>query len=356
MSLCQFNRTTLASLDDTDPYILKVKRICSDWINGRESFTLKTSGSTGTPKEIHVSRKQLKASVCATKRALSLPSGTKAFVCLNIDYVAGFMMLIRAMELDWEVGLVPAASNPLLTVPEEHTFDFTAMVPMQLSTLLANQKTAASSKKLGKILLGGVGLTYEQREQFSNLPQEVYLGYGMTETVSHVAIQRLSPETSNKQGIYFVTGDVEFGTDARGCLYFEGEVTDNQRVQTNDLATLIPGERAFQLSGRIDNVVNSGGLKIQLEELENSLYTLFRQEGITNDFFLWKTADSLLGEALVLVVEGSSALEDKLVKTINRHVDRLKKPRRLYFAEQFLKTGSQKVDKYRTFEALIKSV
>lgn len=350
MILAEFNRDTVAQLDTDDQYLLEARRICLQWLEGEETFTLHTSGSTGPPKEITVTAAQLKASVRATEKALSLYSGARALVCLNIGYVAGFMMLIRAMELDWNVVLIRPVSNPLLELSDPRPLDFTAMVPMQLSEVLHNPATQHAAQKLGKILLGGVGLTNEQEEEFNLPSQEVYIGYGMTETVSHVALRRLG---SDERGVYHVTGDTHFGVDERGCLFFEGAVTGHRPAQTNDLAELIPGARAFRLFGRLDNVLNSGGIKIHLEELENQIRSLLEQVGKSVSFFLWKMPDNRLGEALVLVAEGALINADLLERDIYPQLERLKKPRKTFFTEQFLKTGSQKVDKYRTFEAVL---
>lgn len=349
MTITAFTKRSIGKLVSGDPYVKKAQSICLDWLDGRESFTLSTSGSTGPPKQISVSATQLKASVYATSEALSLPQGTKALICLNIDYVAGFMMLIRAMELDWEAVLVNPAGNPLLGLPSDLFFDFTAMVPMQLAEVLSNRETAIRAQKLGKILLGGVALTASQTELFRNTGQEIYVGYGMTETVSHVALQKLG-HPGGEENTYSVTGDVEYGVDSRGCLFFRGAVTRHELVQTNDLADLLPGRRAFRLLGRIDNTVNSGGIKIQIEEMEKRIEAVFRNGGIPNRFFLWKIPDSRLGEKLVLVVEGSPDLENRISEVLKNGIEQYKRPRKIYFTGLFLKTGSDKVDKYRTFE------
>ncbi len=344
-----FEKSTVGSLLSGDPYVQKARSICLDWLNGKESYVLPTSGSTGPSKQITVHADQLKASVYATSRALSLYKGTRALACLNIDYVAGFMMLIRAMELDWEVTLTTPSSNPLLSLPAGSEFDFTALVPMQLYEIISNPETSHWTKKLGKILLGGVGLTRSQNEAFKKSEQEIYLGYGMTETVSHVALQRIG---GSAPGRFYLTGDVDFGTDLRGCLFFNGAVTGYELVQTNDLATVFPEERAFLLHGRIDNVVNSGGIKIQLEEMESQIGELLAANQVFSDFFLWKIPDERLGNALVLVVEGEPELEEKISGILRKGLERLKRPRKIYFTGSFLRTGSNKTDKYRTFERL----
>lgn len=349
--IATFHRNTIHSQDFTDPYLQKAKAICMEWLTGKQEFTLQTSGSTGKPKSIQVTSDQLKASVHATARALSLYEGTRALACLNIEYVAGFMMLIRAMELGWDLTVMPPTGNPLRDLPQNCEFDFTALVPMQLAGILTDEVTRNSVKKLGKILLGGVGLTPVQAELFSSLDQEIYHGYGMTETVSHVALRRVtgSSDPSNR---YHLTGGVSCGTDERGCLYFEGEVTRHLRVQTNDLGTPDPSGRSFLLHGRIDNVVNSGGLKIQLEELENLLYQKFQEQGLSFNFYLWKRPDDRLGEALLLVVEGHPELKHHILPVLEKAVERRKQPKEIYFTESFLKTGSDKIDKARTFEQL----
>ncbi len=349
MAIVVFDKRTVRSLVPEDPYIQKARSLCLDWLDGKDTYMLPTSGSTGPPRQIAVHADQLRASVHATSNALSLYAGARVLACLNIEYVAGFMMLIRAMELDWKVTLVPPSSNPLLLLPEGSGFDFTALVPMQLYEMVSNPETSHRVKELGKILLGGVGLTRSQIEVFKKLEQEVYLGYGMTETVSHVALQRIS---GTVPGRFYLAGDLDFGTDERGCLYFNGAVTGNEVVQTNDLATVFAEERAFLLHGRIDNVVNSGGIKIQLEEMESQIGELLTANQLRSDFFLWKIPDERLGNALVLVVEGEPELEEKIWAILGKGVDRLKRPRKIYFTRSFLRTGSDKTDKYRTFELL----
>lgn len=347
------HRNTVHQQHFDDPYLQKAQNICIAWLNGQDVFTLHTSGSTGHPKPIQVTNKQLEASVYATAKALSLKEGTRALACLNIDFIAGFMMLIRAMELGWYVTVVSPSRNPLSTLPEDQEFDFTALVPMQLSEILADPITHPRVKKLGKILLGGVGLTPPQVKEFRHLEQDVYHGYGMTETVSHVALRRVN-QNSDLPNKYNITGEVSFGTDERGCLFFEGEVTGNRRIQTNDRASVDHDSRGFILHGRIDNVVNSGGLKIQLEELENLLYHKFMEQNIHCQFYFWRRPDPLLGEALVLVVEGKPQLKNTILPVIEKEIERRKRPKEIYFTESFLKTGSDKIDKGRTFEQLNK--
>ncbi|GAA4436497.1 AMP-binding protein [Ravibacter arvi] len=349
MSYLSFNKASIRAVTPTDPYHRKAREICLSWLDGAAHFSLHTSGSTGLPKEIVVKRAQLQASVRASADALSLQPHSRVLACININYVGGFMMLIRAMELDWEVVLVPPVSNPLLDLPATLSFDFAALVPMQLAEIISNERTRDLPQKLGKILLGGVGLTPAQYDAFQKLGPEIYLGYGMTETVSHVALRSLSDA---HDAPYRLTGDLEIGTDARGCLYLRGAVTDFELVQTNDLAMVSADRKSFRILGRIDNTVNSGGIKMQLETLDYQFGAVFREAGISNRFFFWKMPDPRLGEALVLVVEGENTLQKQIRALVEEHLERNKRPRKICFTELFLMTGSDKVDKSRTFDTL----
>ncbi|GGH28456.1 O-succinylbenzoic acid--CoA ligase [Dyadobacter endophyticus] len=335
-----------------NPYFAQAYDFMEQWLEGSQEFVLHTSGSTGMPKPITITRTQLRASAAMTGKALSLGSGTRALVCLNVGYIAGLMMLVRGLELDWELAITEPTSNPIAGLDHAH-FDFVAMVPMQLQAILANTATHNQVSKLGKILLGGAPVGLPLAAQIKALDVPVFQSYGMTETVSHVALKALNGEQAS-DSFMFLPG-IEFGTDERGCLFVSGAVTNYQKVQTNDLVQI--SGNTFEWIGRADNVINSGGVKIVLDQMDQRIATIFHDLAIPNAFFCWWEPDEKLGQKLVLAVENALAKEraEQLSAEIRRRVSAYENPKHIYFAKAFAKTATDKIDKRATFQQLLKS-
>jgi O-succinylbenzoic acid--CoA ligase len=334
-----------------DPYLAKAHDFMRQWNEGRAEFTMPTSGSTGTPKAITVTRKQLISSALATGKALNLSEGTRALVCLNISYIAGLMMLVRGMELSWQLTVVEPAANPLLLIEESDRFDFTALVPMQLAQILENPLTNMRVNSLGKILLGGAPVDPGLQNQISLLQIPVFQSYGMTETVSHVALRRLN--LPGEEPFYTFLPGIDFGTDARGCLFVSGNVTNGEIVQTNDLVEI--GGDTFKWIGRADNVINSGGVKILLDQIDTVVAQVLMLLNISNPSFAWWEPDEKLGQKLVLVIEGERGLFDErvIVDEIRKRVSAYETPKHIYFADQFVKTPTGKIDKHSSFQPFL---
>ncbi|ACT92464.1 AMP-binding protein [Dyadobacter fermentans] len=332
-----------------NPYFAQAYDFMEKWLGGAREFVLHTSGSTGMPKPITVTRAQLAASAAMTGKALSLGPGTRALVCLNVGYIAGLMMLVRGMELDWELTVTEPTANPLAGL-DHADFDFVAMVPMQLQSILENSATSGQVDRLGKVLLGGAPVNHALAMQISDLAMPVYQSYGMTETVSHVALKALNgPEASE---LYVFLPGIQYGVDERGCLHISGAVTNGQTVQTNDLVEI--HGNAFQWIGRADNVINSGGVKIVLDQIDQRIAAVFHHLNIGNAFFCWWEPDAKLGQKLVLVIENAmpEALTERLTAEIRSRVSTYENPKHIYFAKAFAKTQTDKIDKRATFQKL----
>ena len=333
-----------------NPYFAQAYDFMGKWLEGDREFVLHTSGSTGMPKPITVTRRQLEASAAMTGKALALGSSTRALVCLNVGYIAGLMMLVRGLELGWELTVTEPTSNPLNGL-DTVDFGFVAMVPMQLQAILESPATADQVRKLGKILLGGAPVNLALADRIKALNVPVFQSYGMTETVSHVALKALNgPEASDS---YVFLPGIDFGTDERGCLFVSGAVTSGQKVQTNDLVQLMEG--GFQWIGRADNVINSGGVKIVLDQTDQRIARVFHDLGIPNAFFCWWEPDEKLGQKLVLVIENvlHNMSDEKLPAEIRSRVSTYENPKHIYFAKAFAKTATDKVDKRATFQQFL---
>jgi O-succinylbenzoic acid--CoA ligase len=336
-----------------NPYLLKAFDFLRQWIRGKDSFVLNTSGSTGNPKVITVSRQQLITSARMTGQALSLHAGTKALVCLNIGYVAGLMMLVRGMELNWDLTITAPSSNPLKGMDED--FDFIAMVPSQLDGCIGDADTALKLRHVGKILLGGAPVGVDLGKRIQELQTPVFQSYGMTETVSHVAIRRINGPMA--QAYYTFLPEVNAGVDDRGCLWVSGAVTTNEVIQTNDLVEMV-SENSFHWLGRHDNVINSGGVKILLDQIDAVVAEVLSGSGIAVPFFSWHQPDDRLGQKLVLIVEGRSdeVDGDTVLLEIRKRISAYQTPKHVYFVPRFVKTPTDKVDKPRTAALIYKNL
>ena len=180
----------------TSPYEQTVVDFCRLWLSSRETFVLHTSGSTGTPKPIHLTRRQMAASAHLTGQTLGLQPGDSALCCLNVAYVAGVMMLVRALELRLTLTVVEPVGNPLLAVGEP--LDFAAFVPLQLQQILETPATLLGLDQMKAILVGGAAVSPALEMQLQRIDAPVFGTYGMTETVSHVALRRLNGPTRSE--------------------------------------------------------------------------------------------------------------------------------------------------------------
>lgn len=337
----------------THPYYGKAYDFMQSWLNEQQTFTLQTSGSTGNPKPIEIKRSQLVSSAHMTGKALGLGKGTRALVCLNVHYIAGLMMLVRGMELDWEMTIIEPSANPLLDVEQNIMFDFAALVPLQLIAMLENPLTESQINRLGKVLLGGAPVNVSLQRKIEALITPVYQSYGMTETVSHIALRSLNGENGLED--YQFLPNINFGTDERGCLYISGPVTNGETVQTNDLVE-ISGNK-FKWIGRTDNVINSGGVKIVLDKVDAEVGEAFFDLNVPNAFFSWFVEDEKLGQKLVLIVEGTENLQeaDQVILEIRKRLSAYETPKHVYFVQHFSKTNTDKVDKRRTVQQILAS-
>ncbi len=332
-------------------YLAKAYDFIKSWQSGQTSFGLQTSGSTGSPKVIALTRHQLRSSASMTGRALKLGAGTRALVCLNVEYIAGVMMLVRGMELGWKLTIIPPVSNPLKQITPDISFDFVAMVPMQLSACLDDPETRTGVGRLGKVLLGGAPIGVQLLKQIKSLCIPVYQSYGMTETVSHVALRKLNG-TDRVSAYQFLPG-VTAGLDERGCLHVSGEMTNGELVQTNDLVEM-NSDHEFTWLGRYDNVINSGGVKIILDRLDDEIALVFDALYLKQAYFSWYQEDERLGQKLILFVEGKVDEETAmiLINEIRKRVSAYQTPKHVYFVNRFEKTPTNKIDKRRTAAVL----
>ena len=334
-------------------YETKTLEFCRNWLNGVQEFPMQTSGSTGEPKNIPLTRRQMEASARRTTRLLQLQPGDSAFICLNTDFIAGMMMLVRGFLTDLQMTVVEPVSNPLALVSRDEKFDFTSFVPMQLQTILHDMPEALPQLNGAKgILVGGAPVTLSLQRELQRIKPPVYLTYGMTETASHIAVRRLNgPEAAD---YYEVLDNIQISMDKRGCLTIRGDVTNNEVLVTNDIVELLTPTR-FRWIGRADNVINTGGVKVQIERVELAVAEALSNTDEAQRFFVAAQPDELLGEKIVLILEGNAqpqTAEEALFNRMHALLQKFEVPKQILYSPSFSETASGKVSRRNTLRKM----
>ncbi|WP_018619622.1 AMP-binding protein [Spirosoma luteum] len=330
-------------------YEAEALAFCRSWLAGQNTFTLHTSGSTGTPKPITLTRAQMQASARLTGQTLGLVPGDTALVCLNIRYVAGIMMLVRGLELDLPMTIIEPEANPFTHLTADtNSFAFTALVPLQLQTILSagNESQAGHLNAMKAILVGGAATSPALEQAVQGITAPVYATYGMTETVSHIALRRLNGSTRSEW--FTALNGVNLGVDERGCLHITSAATNGEQIQTNDVVDL-PDPMHFRLLGRADRVINSGGVKIQPEQVEQLIQRVLAQNQASGlpRLFVAGLPDEKLGQRVVVVCEQvslSDAQWTALQAIIRKEAGPYAVPREWLTVPQFAETPTGKVD------------
>ena len=225
-----------------------------NWMDETDFVTVHTSGSTGKPKQIQLLKERMMNSAFMTGKYFGFKSGQTALLCLPCDYIAGKMMVVRSIMWGLDLQLVPPTGNPMANI--DQPIDFAAMIPLQVANIF--EQSPEKFRLIKKLIIGGGKVDAQLQAKLQTIPTECYATYGMTETITHVAIKRLNGEhqTDYFQGL----SDIQFATDARGCLTIKAPRLSEDLVVTNDIVDLKNAQQ-FEWLGRIDNVINTGGGK-----------------------------------------------------------------------------------------------
>ncbi|WP_223649150.1 AMP-binding protein [Hymenobacter psoromatis] len=328
-------------------YEAKVLELLRQWLLGAQEFGLRTSGSTGQPQLITLKRRQLAASAARTGDYFDLGPGDRALVCLNCDFIGGKMMLVRGLERNMHLTVVEPHADPFDFVAADAAFDFAAFVPLQLRAVLAAGR-AGRLNQMRAILVGGAGAEPSLLVEIQQLTVPVYLTYGMTETASHVALRRLNGPDASPH--YRGLPGLHLGQDERGCLTVRGDVTDDQLIVTNDRIDLLD-KHTFDWLGRADFVINSGGVKVQAEKVEQVLDVALAELGQLRRAFVAGRPDERLGQAVTAYVEGEplpTPLEKRLLALLAERLGKYEVPKSVGYVPAFKTTASGKLDRAAT--------
>lgn len=280
---------------------MTLEEFLAEWNNESETILVHTSGSTGKPKPMYVDKKRMLNSARITCDFLGLCPGDMAFLCMPLDYIAGKMLVVRSLERKLNLVSVNPSGHPLKDIVL--SFDkpsLAAMVPLQVYNSLSVPAEAEKLRNFTHLIIGGGAIDDELSKSLQAFPNNVWSTYGMTETLSHIALRRLNGDKASEW--YTPFDSVKVSQNEEGCLVIDAPLVHDGKLITNDIVELKNGQ--FRILGRKDNVICSGGIKIQMEEVERTL-----KPYIESAFIITKRSDKKFGEIVVLITENNNIAE-----------------------------------------------
>lgn len=276
---------------------MNLQEFLSEWYDPSETMTVQTSGSTGKPKLIKVDKQRMKASAQLTCSFLGLHPGDTSLLCMPLDYIAGKMVVVRSLVYKLKLINVKPSSHPLKTLTQPPIF--AAMTPMQVYCSMLIKHEYELLLQIKHLIIGGGAINKELELQLQIFPNAVWSTYGMTETLSHIALRRINGEYADSWYTPFKNVNVSIASD--GCLIINAPTVCEEQIHTNDLAEIAPDGRRFRIIGRKDNIIDSGGIKISIENIEDALRPF-----IKIPFIITKRNDKRLGEAVTILIENGN--------------------------------------------------
>lgn len=317
---------------ETHEWEKELYQFLNEWFSDSDSILVQTSGSTGDPKPIKLPKQVMIRSAERTIDYFGLKKNDRLLLSLPCRYIAGKMMVVRAIVGQMNlIAVDPATDFDFL---QQETFDFGAMVSNQVFKLFELTSGKEKIQNIRNLLIGGSAISAELETRISSLSNRIVSTYGMTETASHIAIRELSGD--RKSAFYNCLPGISVSLGETGCLTVHLPEFD-EALETNDLAE-VQSATSFRILGRADSVIISGGIKFSPELIEQKL------EGIINRrFIISSVPDEKLGEKLALIIEGdafdTSTLEQKLAKILSN----FERPRLITFRKKFYETASGKI-------------
>lgn len=271
---------------------MTLEEFLDQWNDDSPCMEVQTSGSTGVPKRIYIEKVRMRASARMTCDFLDIKQGDTALLCMPLDFIAGKMMVVRALERNMQLLSVEPSSHPLssanmVAIGNPPSIDFAAMVPLQVWNTLQVPEEREALCRIRHLIIGGGAISQALEQELRTLPINVWSSYGMTETLSHIALRRITED------YYTPLPGITLSQDQDGCLIIDAPHLCSETLFTNDIAHFTDDNR-FQIIGRRDNTICSGGIKIQIEEVEAWLHSIGH-----DDVMVTYRDDKALGQALV---------------------------------------------------------
>ena len=310
----------------------------SEWNNDSDRVLVHTSGSTGKPKPMMVEKKRMLNSARITCDFLGLKPGDSALLCMSLDYIAGKMVVVRSIERHLHLISVSPSGHPLKDINLKDAngknangeITFAAMVPMQVYNTLQVPEERERLTHIRHLIIGGGAIDASLEKELRSLPGNIAIWstYGMTETLSHIALRRINGAEASEW--YQPFDSVKISQTDEGCLVIDAPLVCAETLVTNDIVEIEPyiynkvekhdkeenhdkvEKLRFRIKGRKDNVICSGGIKIQIEEVEALL-----KPHLEKPFMIAKKKDEKFGEIAVLLTE------DEDIKKVEATIRRL---------------------------------
>ena len=331
-----FNNENSSSIDDPE-----IRFFLKEWGNEELSISVRTSGSTGKPKLIHLLKSDMIASARLTGVFFNLDNTQIALLCLPVKYIAGKMMLVRAMILGLDLISVKPSSNPIIDCVK--SINFAAMTPMQVNTIL--DQSPDKLNLIEQLIIGGAPVDSILESKLQEVKTHCFSTYGMTESITHIAVKKINGE--NKSKYFEALPNITFQLNKDDCLVINTPHLQSSIITTNDVSKIID-KQTFKWIGRLDNVVNSGGIKLHPEELETKISSLFDN----TRFFFSSLPDELFGERLVLVIESENNISD-LESNLEKLLGTFEMPKMIFYTGSFLETKTRKLDRIKTLQNVL---
>ncbi|MEI6555376.1 MAG: AMP-binding protein [Paludibacter sp.] len=331
-----YNRTNLENLhfadEPEDSWRNAIYHFLVNWFDDSDSIITHTSGSTGKPKEIRLRKAAMINSAGMTNYFFGLNADSTALLCMPASYIAGKMMLVRALVGGFYLIAVEPKANPFENLNQQ--VDFTAITPYQLFHSVESLKSGF----IRKVIVGGSPVTSKLEQLVEEIHAEIYETYGMTETYSHIALRRINGK--EKSDYFTVLNGVEIHQTKHGCLaVYAPHLSENELI-TNDIVDL-KDSKSFRWLGRIDSVINSGGIKIHPEQVEKKL-----EKVILSNFFITSVPDHFLENKVVLIIESEEFTAEKVTELntfFESNLSRFEIPKQIFYLPAFIYSESNKI-------------
>ena len=324
------------------------------WNDTSLTVPLHTSGSTGTPKQFLAEKSKMLASARITCDFLQLKPGDKALLCLPIDYIAGKMMVVRSIERQLHLAEVEPSNHPLAEIDEN--FDLVAMVPSQVYTSLQDPIECKRLKRIRHLIIGGGAISRELETTLRSFPNAIWSTYGMTETLSHIALRRINGDQASEwytpfDGVDLSLEDMDNNNPFVGRLVINAPHVCEKKLVTNDIVEFhkqLTFPQQFRVIGRTDNVICSGGIKLHIEQLEEALRPFLHVP-----FCITKRPDKQYGEVAILLLGTDEVSSGDVLEVCRRKLTPYAVPKAVYTTQAGIPlTPNGKIDRRKALEII----
>lgn len=310
----------------------QIEAFLKEWSNA-DSFSVNTSGSTGSPKTITIKCEHAEASARKTLDYLDLKEGSTALLCLSPETIAGKMMLIRSFIGGLKLIVVDVSSSPLKSILDKELIDFAAMVPLQVTSSLDDEKQKLQN--IQNLIIGGAPIQSKLEKEIIEAQLNAFQTFGMTETISHIALRRIDGSAP----VFKAVSNTTFSQGIEDNLIIHSADIGVNSLETNDIIELID-QCSFRWVGRKDHVINTGGVKVFPEQIESKIKT-------SQNIFVSSIPDEKLGQQVILCVEGNS-FDQGLLGGLTR----FERPKCIYYFKAFSYTASNKINRLQTMNRI----